>query len=117
MAKLYGMTGAGTDAEVRLWSLLIASVAVTIAVSSLTGDSLLRRSFRDAPLTAAAQVRRRVDSLSVPGDDPHDGPVLARIWHAELGYLMCGNSSQPPREVAGRHSLGGAVCWCQTKAS
>lgn len=66
MAKFYGMTSAGTDAEVRLWSLLIASVAVTVAVNSLTGDSLLRRSFRAIPLPATGQVKPRLAESQCP---------------------------------------------------
>jgi hypothetical protein len=92
MAKSYGMTSAGTGAEVRLWSSLVASVAVTIAVSSLTGDPLLRRSFRGTPLPATAQVRPCAVDPSIPVNDCRGDLVLARVWHepdtdCQLGYL------------------------------
>ena len=38
---------------------------------------------RHSPI-AAPQVRRRVVGLPVPVNDRHDGPVLARIWHARV---------------------------------
>jgi len=85
-AKSYGMTSAGTGAEVRLWSWLVASVAVTVAVNSLTGDPLLRRSFRATPPSAAVQARPRAVGRSVHVNGRSSGPVLARIWHASAGH-------------------------------
>src|ERR1700689_1507817 len=98
MAKSYGMTSAGTGAEVRLWSSLVASVAVTIAVSSLTGDPLLRRSFRATPLPASAQARPCVVGLSVLANDCCSEHVLARIWHESIAALSAWESRRitPP---------------------